>query len=261
MFENIINTFKYWRYFFIKAFVKLQLQYKQTSLGLLWEPFALLVITTSIALIWSKVLGERDFASFFIYLFIGYYIWTLISSLINDGVTVFEKHNKDIINENKHLLFYIFEDIVNCVAKFFIVIPLFFIVVIYFSGSNFFISLFFFLLGLIFILLSAIGFMATFGTMSLLYRDVRQIIQSIMRLSFLLTPIIWRPERLGAYESYVWLNPFYVYIRLCRDSFLGEQIGLFTISIACLQTAILLILGFILLERYGNAIKRRVFSL
>lgn len=257
--RNEFNVLRYWRFWVHKAVYRLQLEYKQTLLGLVWEPFSLLFVTLSIAFIWSKVLNEDIFLDFFLYVFTGFYVWGLLSSIVLEGVKVFEKHLIELTNENRNLLFYVFEDLTYSFAKFLLVFPLVVLVIGIYNDDSSFIMTLLSVLPFIAILLSAIGFMIIFGTVSLFYKDIRHVIQSVMRLAFLLTPIIWRPERLGEYASYVWLNPFYVYIESTREAMLYGQFSLVTSSILVIQSLILFFTGLLMLPHIESKVRTQAF--
>ena len=64
----------------------------------------------------------------------------------------------------------------------------------------------------------------TLGFLCARFRDIQQIIGTVMQLSFFMTPIIWTPDLLGAYEYLVYLNPFTSFIELIRAPLLGLAI-------------------------------------
>ena len=258
--SKIFKVFNYWRYWVFKALYRLRLEYKQTLLGLIWEPFSLLFVTFSIAFIWAKVLNEDDFLDFFLYVLTGYYIWGLLSTIVLEGVKVFEKHIIELTNENRSLLFYIFEELSYSLAKFILVYPLVLVIIVIWNDSNPLYASFLSILPIFAVILAATGFMIIFGTISLFYMDIRHVIQSVMRLAFLLTPIIWRPERLGEYASYIWLNPFYVYIQAIREAMLLGQFSLLTFSVLFIQSLALFVIGFLALPHIELKVRTQVFN-
>jgi lipopolysaccharide transport system permease protein len=58
------------------------------------------------------------------------------------------------------------------------------------------------------------------------YRDLEQVISSVLQLAFYMTPVIWKSEFLG--ENSRWLlyfNPFAIYISIVRHGLLSEPAG------------------------------------
>ena len=60
-----------------------------------------------------------------------------------------------------------------------------------------------------------------------------------MQIMFFVSPVIWKPEQLGAAAAYLPINPFYSLLDIMRAPMLGEAPnGLVWLS-ACLYTALL----------------------
>lgn len=259
--KTLVEIFQYFPYWAFKSIYRLKQDYKQTTLGFLWEPFSLVLITVSISFIWFYVMGETDLQSYFLYVFVGYYIWGLIAALVSSGTEVFVKNVNQLINEKKNLLFYIFDNIVLSLSKFLFSFPIMILVVLFLGEGSFLLSLLLFLYVLIFVTVSAVGYTMIFGTICLFFRDVSLSIQAIMRLAFLLTPVIWRPDRLGEYIAYLWLNPFYVYVKATREALMFSSIDGWTNIILVSQSILLLYLGYLVLTNTNQAVRKQVFLL
>jgi lipopolysaccharide transport system permease protein len=48
------------------------------------------------------------------------------------------------------------------------------------------------------------------------FRDIQQIVASVMQLAFFMTPVIWKPELLGDRQWLLPLNPFFVLMETVR---------------------------------------------
>lgn len=48
------------------------------------------------------------------------------------------------------------------------------------------------------------------------FRDIQQIVASVMQLAFFMTPVIWKPELLGEWQVLLPLNPFFVLMETVR---------------------------------------------
>ena len=53
------------------------------------------------------------------------------------------------------------------------------------------------------------------------FRDIGQIVASAMQFFFFLSPVLWKPELLGARQAWLPLNPFFVLIETVRGPLLG----------------------------------------
>jgi ABC-type polysaccharide/polyol phosphate export permease len=86
------------------------------------------------------------------------------------------------------------------------------------------------------------------------YRDVPQLIVSLLQVLFFVTPIMWVPELLGARAYFVNFNPGYHIVELIRAPLLGKAPS----AITWLFVAGMTVLGgsgtFLVFRRYRNRI-------
>ena len=64
------------------------------------------------------------------------------------------------------------------------------------------------------------------GLVSARFRDLPQIVASVIQVAFFLTPIIWKPGQLHGRAVIVGLNPFFHFMELVRAPLLGQAPGL-----------------------------------
>ena len=88
------------------------------------------------------------------------------------------------------------------------------------------------------------------------YRDIDPLVKSLMPPMLLLTPVLWKPEMLGEYHSYVYLNPFTHFVGIVRNDLIGLEFDLKIWIGAILITIFQLIIFFLL---YSKKSKRIVF--
>lgn len=247
------------RYWMFSAYVRLQLQYKKTSLSFLWEPLTIHFVAVSLAMVWSIVLGITDPFGFFLYVLFGFSLWGLLSKLIRSGVAVLGKRSSDLTNKPIPISSLVVEEIVLCFYYFFTTLPFLVVWSICFYQPDF-THLGQFLLGMILIFLSAIGLTLSLGILAFLVGDVAKLVAAVMRLSFLVTPIIWTLDRLGEHQKWIWLNPFYSYLDICRSALMGESAHQNSWIVATALTLSLLIIGLITLNFSHKHIRRRAFA-
>jgi len=252
-----LRLYRFWLY---SAFIKLQLDHKRTFLSLLWGPITVFFVATILSLIWSKILGVGLTTDYFFYILIGFSIWSLlISKLVNRGVASLSNRAGELSNVVRPITVLPLEDIGYSFLSYFTALPFILAATLWYFGISVdLIAIFVF--GLVLIWTTALGLSMTLGVLAFFVRDVLQIIKAVMRLAFLTTPIIWKPERLGEYEHLVWLNPFYSYIDICRSPLMGHYPHQNSIVIAISLTCALLLLSFVTLRYFGDNIRRRVFK-
>jgi len=92
------------------------------------------------------------------------------------------------------------------------------------------------------------------GVLGARFRDLYPAISSFMTIVFFLTPVMYRPERLGVEQYLVWLNPFTYLISLLRDPLSGNASPLF-VYIVMITT---LLLGILVTARLLGRYKYRI---
>jgi ABC-2 type transport system permease protein len=87
--------------------------------------------------------------------------------------------------------------------------------------------------------LNAVWVVIVFGISSTRFRDVPQVVESLVQLAFYLTPIVWSPDILGKSQklghTVVQFNPLYHYINIIRAPLIGQRIELLNwVVVGCL---------------------------
>lgn len=119
------------------------------------------------------------------------------------------------------------------------------------SASGIIWSLFGFLLTSLF-LFPVIIILALVG---LRFRDVPNIINSLMQIVFYITPIMWKVRLIPEQYHYLLIfNPFAVFISICRDPLLMTDIPDYYLFAAIIYTLFAWIIGFLLFGRFRTRI-------
>jgi ABC-type polysaccharide/polyol phosphate export permease len=86
------------------------------------------------------------------------------------------------------------------------------------------------------------------------FRDMPQIVTSLLQLLFFLSPIIWTPSEAMRASAIVWLNPFYSLIEIVRAPLLAQAVGAREWAIAIGSAGLILILGLMMYGRFRRVI-------
>lgn len=62
------------------------------------------------------------------------------------------------------------------------------------------------------------------GIASARFRDIPQIVVSIMQFAIFMTPVFWRPDRFGTHHVFLNVNPFYHMLDAVRGPLLGTDV-------------------------------------
>lgn len=107
---------------------------------------------------------------------------------------------------------------------------------------------------LILLVMNAIWVGLLFGVLCTRFRDIPQIVQSIMRIAFFMTPVIWMPEQLGTRAYLALLNPFTYFVELIRMPLLGEVPSALTWGLALGVTIIGSLMATYAFVRFRNRV-------
>ncbi len=205
------------------------LRYRRTYLGPFWLLVGPSLFIVLIGGLYAEI-GAVNIEYFIPYMAIGLIVWNLISNFINGAATVFVRERASIVNGGLSTSRVAIIDVNTNIIIFAHQALIIFFIVIYFPVSLGYGSLFS-LFGIFILIINGIFVTNYLGIIGARYRDLGEMLQAIMRIAFLATPIIWIPA--GDFGSsfirqYLLLNPFYHFIEIVRAPLLGDEIEVIT---------------------------------
>jgi len=81
------------------------------------------------------------------------------------------------------------------------------------------------LLGVVLMVLNASWMSLLAAIASARFRDVPQIVVSVMQFAIFMTPVFWLPDRFGKHQTILDLNPFYHLLQAVRAPLLGQTVA------------------------------------
>jgi ABC-type polysaccharide/polyol phosphate export permease len=196
-------------------------RYRRSSLGPFWLTMSMGVLIGALGLVFGAIF-ETPMSELLPFLTIGLILWTLISTTLNEGCTGFTAA-EPIIKQIylplfSHILRVLWRDMV-IFAHNFIIFPL--VLLVFWKPLS--ATAFLAIPGLVLLMINLSWMALLLGVFCARYRDVPQIIASLLQVFFYLTPIIWSPELLPQRASLLLLNanPFFHLIEIVRAPLLG----------------------------------------
>ena len=92
------------------------------------------------------------------------------------------------------------------------------------------------------------------GIVSTRFRDIPQIVASVLQIIFFITPILWKPELLETHSFLLTWNPFFHMIEIIRAPLLGQIPSLENYAAVALITALNLLLAASFFSRFRGRI-------
>ena len=196
-------------------------RYRRSKLGPFWLTISMGVLIGALGFVFGRIFNS-PLHEFLPFLAAGIILWTYISTVINEGCTAFI--NSDAVIKQLplpmflHIMRVIWRNLV-ILAHNIVIIPVLFLV---FLRPLELVALLA-IPGLILTTLTLAWVALLAGVLCTRYRDLSQMVASVLQITFYVTPIIWMPSMLSGRRDFIFLdiNPFYHLIEVVRAPILG----------------------------------------
>lgn len=227
----------HWRIWLLLSWQDIRLRYRRSQLGPFWLTISMAITTFSMGILYGH-LFKLEIKRYFPHLVAGMITWQLVALLIVDSTSTFidaENFLKQIkLSYSVFILRVICRSLIVFLHNIVVIIPLFFIFHLPISFH-----LFMFIPSLFLLSLNAFFFGLILAILGARYRDLAQLIASIIQVIFFLTPIMWDPVTLPTqYQHWVWWNPFAHLIEILRAPLLGSLPTTQSLIFVCTLTVI-----------------------
>jgi lipopolysaccharide transport system permease protein len=225
---DLIESIRSWRKWYLIGSQTVRQRYARSRLGQFWISLSYLIMILALGIVYAK-LWKANIDSYLPFLAISIAFWNLISGCIIDGASTFTAATAQINAEYQpkgiFCLIVIFRQLVFLFHNFIVLI----LILLYFHSS---ISWTVLLLvpDLMLIILTAYWLNMLLGIVCARFRDVPNIVQSVMQIMFFITPVMWTPQTLNKPDTRFWLteaNPFAAMLDLLRAPVLNQVPTLF----------------------------------
>jgi len=204
---------------------------KKRYRGSILAPFWL-TLTTAVMIgglgVLNSVIMRQPLSSYLPHLSLGMILWALISSLINESATAFTSVEHVIKQIKMPLSIQVYRIINRNFIIFLHNTPIIIIVALACHTPFNLVGLLI-IPGFVLLILWIIPLSLLFGSIGARFRDVPQMISSVLQLAFFLSPIMWKPSQLdhgGTYAAIArWVtlfNPFATFVDVIRSPLMGQ---------------------------------------
>lgn len=222
-YEDIKEGILKWRIWFMLAYQDIRLRYRRSVIGPFWITLSMAITVYSMGFLYARIF-HQDLSSYFPFLITGMLSWTVVSTIVTeltDGLVNAEGLVKQIklpytiymhrIATRNFLIFF---------HNLLVMLPIYFI---YPSAAKVNLNMLLIFLGLLLVYINTIFYGLVVSMIGSRFRDISQVMKSLMQIVFFITPIMWRPEVLGEKgQFFANLNPIYALLQMVREPMLGE---------------------------------------
>ena len=207
-------------------------RYRRSLLGPLWITVATAVTAIAMGLLYSQ-LFHMDLKTFLPYVTLGFIFWNFIQTSILEGAVVFSA-NEGLIKQipaplSVHVYRLVWRQLIIWLHN----IVIYLVILIIFPQPIGWSVLLIFP-AMVLLVLNSVWVSFVFGILSTRFRDIGQLLTTMVQLVFFMTPIIWSAESLkhsaGSNSERVKLveiNPMFHYLEITRGPLLGEHVAFY----------------------------------
>ena len=222
--STVSEAWRIRRAWWFTATSRTRARFARTFLGSFWLGLSNLLSIAALALVYGTVFKVQDFNTYVVYLGTGLVVWNGISAAIGSAPNLFESNHTHVHNTNLKPIFYVLEEWAFQLQTFLQSFGLVIIALTWFQ-HNLLLNLLFYgwlpLLNLFLFLFWAPTIVCLLGAR---YRDFYQLVPIVLQLVFLLSPILYRKDNLGAMAWTANLNPLYRILSPVRHSLMAGEI-------------------------------------
>lgn len=205
------------------AITDIVLRFRASVLGPFWLTLNTLIFALTLGFIFSTVF-KIELEDYLPYLSTGLMIWTLMSSLVLEATNLFKINGAFVRNVKLPISTYIFQVLMKNLIIVLFHLPVTLIVLAYF-GKFTQINGFTLLLNYCILIFIMMNVTIIISLIAARFVDVEPIIQAVLQVIFLGTPIIWSVEAMTERAHFVDFNPVYHLVEAVRAPLLGQPIA------------------------------------
>jgi ABC-type polysaccharide/polyol phosphate export permease len=242
-----------WRMWLLLGMNDIRQRYRRSRLGQFWITLAMAITIVTLGFLYA-FLFHQPLKEYLPYLGTSFVVWGLLSNIVLDACSVFiaaEGYLRQVpMPKSVFVHRMLVRNVVTFLHNIVIVPPLYII-----FGVPLHWSLLLALVGIVFILLNGIWIGLFLGTVCARFRDMPQIMASLVQVVFYLTPVMYRRVQLP--ERFRWLsdlNPFQSFLDIVREPMLGNMPPVIAWEVCGVVT----IVGFIAAALFFSRFRARI---
>lgn len=243
--DDIASMFRRRSLVFLLGWQDIKQRYRRSKLGPFWLTISMSTMIAMIGVIFGQVF-QTSMQEYLPFLATGIILWTFFSSSLTEGCTSFIDSAGMIRQLNLPLSLYparvIWRNFV-IMGHNAVILPFVFVCM----GKEISLHLFWVVPGLLLLLFNVFWMSLFLGTICARFRDMPQIIISLLQVFFYVTPVIWMPNSLNPRSANLLMdpNPIFHLIQIVRSPLLGEPASLMNWGVSvCLSLIGLVFAGY-----------------
>jgi lipopolysaccharide transport system permease protein len=234
---DVRGGLRLWRLAWSLGWLDIRLRYRGSMLGPFWLTISTGVMVGSLGFLYSALfhMSLRDYLPF---LALSQVLWGFLATLVGESCSAFTESEAVIRSMRMPFFLFAIRILVRNVLVLghnICVIVVVFLALRMWPGAAALLAI----PALPLWIADALALALLLGGICARFRDIMPIVNSVMQIAFFLSPVIWKPEQLGAGAVWLPFNPFYDMLEIVRAPLLGETPSLLVWVAALVYSAIL----------------------
>ena len=218
---DLARGFRDWRLWLLLGMNDIRQRYQRSRVGQFWITISMLVTIVSLGLVYSY-LFRMSLREYLPTLTLGIVVWGLISSMVTEACTVFTGADSYLQQVPMPKTIFVHRMLVRNLVTFahnVTIVPLLYLAFGIAPGWPVLLAP----IGLVIATINGFWIGLLVGMLCARFRDLPQMVNSLMQIAFFVTPVMWRQDQLPHEMSWlVDVNPLANLLRLIRDPLLGD---------------------------------------
>lgn len=220
--EDVAGGVRNWRVSHLMGIGEIRRRYARSRLGQFWVTLSTFIMILTLGVVWSALWGQ-PVEKLMPYIGVSLITWTLISGILGEAPTTLVSHGGIYLNQGMSFSTAIFALVYKQLIIFAHNLPIILGVFLFFLQPLSWTALLA-IPGLILVLITVSWMSYLLAITCLRYRDLTQVVASVLTVLFYVTPILWKSDQLPEAKShFVDLNPFAAMLSVVRDPLLGHS--------------------------------------
>jgi lipopolysaccharide transport system permease protein len=211
-------------------------RYRRTVLGPLWIVILVVTSAAAIALVYGLLLGQ-PFGTYFVFVAASLVSWSLISNILSEAASLFWLSGTLMKSFQVSPIALLLGNLCkNVIVWGHAILPALVVSAVVMTNDIRAVSAL--PIGLVLVLLNLGWIGLVIALLGARFRDLHDLVITILSLAFLVTPVIWDASMLGDYAWLANVNPLAHLLDLLRRPVLGQWPSLTNVMVATVTAAI-----------------------
>jgi ABC-type polysaccharide/polyol phosphate export permease len=249
--DDFTQSLKNWRIWLMLAYQDIKLRYRRSMLGPFWITLSMAITAYMMGYLYSSIF-KIQMGTYFPYIVAGMLCWALVSSTITDLMDTLPIYETMIKQLKLPYTLYVQRVVVrNFIIFFHNILVLIPVLAIFHNDTKVNLNTLLLIPALALIYINGLSYGLVLAMIGARYRDVSQIVKSLIQVVFFVTPIMWLPTALPSDKQFIiYINPFYSYVEVLRAPMLGKTPAPYEVGMVIAFTLLGIVLCYRMFTRY-----------